>query len=307
MRESLNIAIFSRQGLGDGLNMMILANHLKDAEHKITFFHNIFNDLKSFFPDITFLKNPSNLTAINQYNLIFVEHYNNPLINQIIKKRKSFKKVIAFYPTCNLKKEKFIDKNDFYFNRNISVASNITLFCSNFLNKTIEKNKNNILPPENLVFKKYPKRIIIHPTSNNLGKNWDKKKFISLYHRLKKLGFDPIISLAPHELLEWDNPNLNITTGNSFHDLACLIYESGYLIGNDSGPAHLASNLNIPHMVISCSSRSMKLWRPDFNRGSLLTAPTYLPNPKFFRIKYKYWQKFISIKYVMKCFLSTYN
>ena len=98
----------------------------------------------------------------------------------------------------------------------------------------------------------------------------------------------------------------NTYVGNKFQlpnfptldDLASFIYESGFLIGNDSGTGHLASALEIPTLtIIQTTSKKGFRWRPGWTNGIVIKP--------FFKLKLKnktYWQCFISTKKVLKAF-----
>lgn len=299
----MRAAIISRQGLGDGLIMMIAAYHLKKNGYRVSFYHRLFHELRHFFEGYEFQDLKEDIDIFSSYELIIIEHYNHPFIKKLIeilrKKRKKNRNLYVIYPTQ--KKKYFLCDKNFICDNKKSIAENICILISKILNENnLVKKTNGINPPDFLHFKKNKKRVIIHPTSNDIRKNWRKKRFIKLFFRLKKYGYQPIFSLAPHELKDWKNEKIDIVCCDNFHELASLIYESGYLIGNDSGPAHLASNLNIPTIVIASNYRTMRLWRPDFSNAELITASSFIPNPKFLRIRNKYWAFFVSTKNVLK-------
>ena len=62
---------------------------------------------------------------------------------------------------------------------------------------------------------------------------------------------------------------------------------------------HLASNLHIPTVTIADKSERMKLWRPGWLEGSVITLNNSIPSWKFFE---KNWQYFISSARVLKAF-----
>jgi hypothetical protein len=84
--------------------------------------------------------------------------------------------------------------------------------------------------------------------------------------------------------------------------LAAFIFESGYHIGNDSMLGHLASNLNIPNLIIANDKRRMDLWRPGWRYGFIVLPPQWLPQFRPFRWKKDHWQHLISVKKVLTYF-----
>lgn len=302
-KQKNKAAIISRQGLGDGLIMMIASFNLKLEGYEVTFFHRLFHELNDFFPGFLFKDIPTDLDELSDFDLIIVEHYYCSIVNDLISQRDKMKgKVHVIYPS--FKKKYFSDLHmlDFICDKKRSMNKNIQKVCSLILGRSSISKSNGITIPPNLSYRKYFNRIVIHPTSNKKDKNWKKDKFIKIYNLLKKEGFFPIFSLAPHEVEDWKGENLSFITFNDFRGLACYIYESGYLIGNDSGPAHLSSNLNIPTIVIGSNPHQMRLWRPDFREVSVITAPLLIPNIKYFRLRNKYWSYFISTGKVLRTF-----
>jgi ADP-heptose:LPS heptosyltransferase len=79
-------------------------------------------------------------------------------------------------------------------------------------------------------------------------------------------------------------------TTPTLSDLATLVYESALVIGNDSLLGHLASNLNIPTLILADDPERLQLWRPDWAPSHLLFPPAYLPK----RLRKKYWSHLIS-------------
>ena len=300
----MKAAVISREGLGDGLLMMIVAHHLKNFGYDVTFFHKRLHELKKFFKGYEFLKisNKDIFKIFEKFDLIIIEHYTNEIIKKLIKNRENFKKLYVIYPTCSKKLQKRLNSQDFFCNRKKTMAENLIFFLENILGKKNLKKTNGIFFPNHLRHRFFKKRIIIAPTSNDSKKNWRKKRFLKVYKLLKNKNFDPIISLGPHEKHLFENENVKTITFKDFEKFAFFIFESFFLIGNDSGPAHLASSLNIPSIVIASNKRAMRLWKPDFLESKLILPPFFLPNPKGFRLKDKYFGYFISTKRVIKTF-----
>ncbi|WP_192980422.1 glycosyltransferase family 9 protein [Pseudomonas sp. EggHat1] len=67
-----------------------------------------------------------------------------------------------------------------------------------------------------------------------------------LAHRLKGQGYDPQFVLSPKERAEWSEHQGDaflIPNFSNVRELAAYLYESGYIIGSDSGVGHLAAAL----------------------------------------------------------------
>ena len=296
-------AVISRQGLGDGLMMMIASYHLKLSEYEVTFYHRLFHELKDFFSGYTFKDLPLEISEFSGFDLIIIEHYECDLIKELIRQRDKMKgKVHVIYPSFNEKYFSSPHLSDFLCKKNVSMNSNIQLATAKILGSSNVSKINGISIPPDLSHRKYIKRVVLHPTSNDDKKNWAKRKFIKTFNLLKEEGFSPIFSLAPHEVKYFDQENISFISFKTFHELACFIYESGYLIGNDSGPAHLSSNLNIPTIVIASNPNLMKLWKPDFHKTNVITAPSFIPNIKLLRLRNRCWPYFITTNMLFKQF-----
>ncbi len=152
---------------------------------------------------------------------------------------------------------------------------------------------NGILPKAGLILKKHPKRLLIHPFSHEAFKNWSLHKFIALFHKLKKKGFEPVFIMEEcsekllHHLQSLSIPCL---FGKSLSDIAGLIFESGGVIGNDSFACHLASNLGIPSLVVGDCPKRLALWRPGWHFSEVVTPAKIFQKWGFFK---KQWQRFI--------------
>jgi ADP-heptose:LPS heptosyltransferase len=301
----MKAAVISREGLGDGLLMMIVAHYLKNFGYNVTFFHKRFQELNKFFKGFEFLKisDKNIFKTFEKFDLIVIEHYSSEIIKKLMVRRENFKRFYVIYPTCKKKLQRELNFQDFFCDRKKTMAENLISFLEKILNSSKNlKKTNGIFFPHFLRHRFFKKRIIIAPTSNDPKKNWRKKRFLKLYKILKSKNFDPIISLGPHEKDLFENENVKTITFKDFEKFASFVFESFFLIGNDSGPAHLASSLNIPSIVIASSKRAMRLWKPDFFESKLILPPFFLPNPKGLRIKDKYFGYFISTKRVIKNF-----
>jgi hypothetical protein len=142
---------------------------------------------------------------------------------------------------------------------------------------------NGITPPTNLSHRLYPKRVLIHHTSSAPEKNWLKSKYDVVLRGLKKRGFEPVF----------------VPKFATLSELAAFVYESGFLIGNDSLVGHLASNLSIPTLIVADHDKRMRLWRPGWYPGSIVTVRQWIPQWKFLR---KNWQHLISPSHVLSVF-----
>ncbi|MFX0139469.1 MAG: glycosyltransferase family 9 protein [Candidatus Hodarchaeota archaeon] len=193
---------------------------------------------------------------------------------------------------------------DRIFDRHRPMVENIATAIASVLQcKHISKN-NGIVPPKELVHRKNCNRIVIHPAATSPNR-WDLQKFVNIATRLQKDGFEVVFCVSSIERKEWFS-----LLGDSFvlphfptlAELASFIFESGYLIGNDSGPGHMASNLQLPTLTIANSAKRMALWRPGWLEGKVVAPLPFIPNFKGLRLREKKWKAFISTKRVLNHF-----
>ncbi len=300
----MKAAVISSSSLGDGLLMLIGAFYLKQNGYQVTVFHRLMSEMSSFFPDYDFQPYPEKMSDLKSFDLVVMEYQPPAPIADFKKEHASLKNI---YLLCPRPIDIPAHPRNILFQPDKSMAQNIALAMEKILNQKEFFPINGIAPPKDLTHQKYPERILLHPLSNSPLKNWRKKKFLQLYAQLQNRGLKPVFIMAPHEEHMWKKEKVKIKTFPNYHELAAYIYESGFLIGNDSGPAHLASNLAIPSLVVAGNRRKMQLWRADFYPTRLIFPTPFIPNFKYFKIKDYYWPYFVSTKRVFKAFTAAYN
>ena len=283
------IAVISAQGIGDALILSIASRHLQGLGHEVTTFS---RHLPLFRNWLIPGRYEPVLKDLGSFDAIILQHDNSPLAKEIVALRPTVA-VYIFYTNYRTSKHgPLLEGFDFPFDETRSMVENTVQGLKVLFGGNVQK-FNAIYPPPGLIFRKHPKRIVIHPTSTSEEKNWPREKFLQLAHALEKKGFEPVFSVSPQERNNWSSPLFP-----SLGDLANFLYESGGFIGNDSGPAHL----NIPALVISGQERRAKLWRPDWGPAECLHAPRYLPNFKHFRLREHKWKQFITTRSVLNKF-----
>lgn len=262
-------AVIPAKGIGDALLMMIASHQLFRAGYEVTTFHPALKEMQNWFPDHHFAS--FDTFDRKKYDCVILENDNSLKIEG----------ASVFYPTYSPAKHGPLSPSDHVFDPSKPMAENIAKATATLLkNESISKD-NGIIIPSHLVHRKYKKRIVIHRTSSQIQKNWTPRKFEKLAEKLKRLGWDPIFA---------DKDKFQ-----TLADLASFIYESRFMIGNDSLIGHLASNLSIPTLILSDDPKRMQLWRPGWLEGEVLTAPPY----KFAK---RHWQHFITISSVLSSF-----
>ncbi|MBS0651436.1 MAG: hypothetical protein JSR93_09770 [Verrucomicrobia bacterium] len=303
-------AVLPALGIGDAILMMIASHRLHLSGFQVTTFHDSLPELSSWFPHQNFEKNPSDedlINRLNPFDLIIAENDNSPRIKKLIAafRGQSSERLSIFYPTYSQAKHGLLHSMDKVFDPDRPMAENIGEAAADLLNKEDPSKNNGITPPLPLKHRAHPNRIIIHPTSRVPSKNWSSHKFLNLAKRLKKGGYDPHFCVSPAERVQWEDAiklGCSLPHFPNLSELAAFIFESGFHIGNDSLLGHLASNLNIPTLIIADDEKRMRLWRPGWQRGEVVLPPQWIPNPRIFRWKKNHWQRLISVQKVIKKF-----
>lgn len=292
----MKCAVVSSSGLGDGLVAACLANNLYINGFEVDMYHNRLHEMQTWFP-FSFFPFPEKLKA---YDKVFVFYCDEAFVQKLILegvRNENFR-------VLNLSFSKDYDKNPFfkdaYFEPNIVAADNIELFCRRVLKLEKTTRSCGIADPYRLSHRKNRLRVIIHPFAAKKGRRWDKRKYLEIYSYLQRKGFDPVFIASEKEKSEWLDGE--ICSFSSFDKLASFLFESGYMIGNDSGIGHLSSALGLPTLTICRSYRSIAIWRPAWSKGIVLSPSKLIINIKGFRFRDKHWQKFISVGKVKRAF-----
>lgn len=299
-------AVFCHNGLGDGVNSLVLSNNLQLNGWIVDTYQNSMGSMQNWFPHLSIKKYPSisELPQILQsYDSFFVVHNDTDLFVQklIQEGKRRFPdqlKVIYLYPSKNIVNEPYY--SDCLTDPGVSIAANLRFLCEKVLHLPKITKSNGCIPPTDAVSRKYPKRVVIHPTSARSTRNWPKEKFLKLAKSLRDQGYEPV--LIPGVKEGWENLGFPIELFPNLDQLARFIYESGYLIGNDSGLGHLASALSVPTLTLCRRRTWANMWAPSFYKGIVVTPSSWIPNIRGLRLRDRHWKKFISVNKVLKAF-----
>lgn len=292
----MKAAVICSKGMGDGLMMMTASYRLMKAGYDVTTFQDLLGELRAWFPGQSFAKR-STIESLDAFDLILLQNDNTPFSHELIRKYRS--KIHVFYASYETKKHHPLTAQDRVFDRTIPIVPNIAEGIASILGEVDPLLENGMTPLEGLVYKKHSKRILIHPTSTTPKRTWSPHKFKTVAKALRKKEYEVAFCLSPDEREAWTE---NSPLFPTLSELAVYIYESGGLIGNESGTGHLASNLGIPTLIVASDPEQMALWRPGFLLGKVVTPPSYIPNMKLLRLREKKWQTFISPRRILKTF-----
>jgi ADP-heptose:LPS heptosyltransferase len=119
------------------------------------------------------------------------------------------------------------------------------------------------------------------------------------------MNFHPIFAVSSKEHQLWTEKKGNIYETPKIHslsELAEMVYESGYVIGNDSLLGHLASNLHIPSLIIANDRKRMRLWRPGWLKGEVITPSNTPFCYLLLKLNRSNWKHTISVKEALSIF-----
>ncbi len=296
--------VFCHNGLGDGVNSLVLSNNLHLNGWSVDTFQNALGSMQNWFPHLIVKPYPDleELPKILQnYDWFFVVHNDTDsfVLKLVQEGKRRFPdrlKVIYLYPSKNIVKEPYY--KDCLTDPGASIADNMRFFSEKILHLPKITRSNGLIPLNGLIHRKYPKRVVIHPTSARVTRNWPKEKFVKFAAFLKSQGYEPIF--VPGTKEGWEEVDFQLFP--TLDLLARFIYESGFLIGNDSGLGHLASALSIPTLTLCRRKTWANMWAPSFHKGIVVTPSSWIPNIRGFRLRDRHWKKMISVGKVKRAF-----
>ncbi len=277
--------------------MMIVSHQLKKAGFDVTTYHSTLPELASWFPGHDLQRSEGDFA---HHDLIVVENDNSERVKILLGSDRS--KLSVFYPSYLSTKHAPLSHLDCCFDESTSMADNAAHAVAKLLKSSTVCKDNGISPPPHLTHRNYATRVLIHPMSSSSIKNWSPSKFLHLGLQLQAQGFQPLFVVSPAEYANWfcvEKKGLHLVSTPTLKDLAALTYESGYTISNDSVLGHLASNLQIPSLVIANDPKRMRLWQPGWLKGAVVFPPCWLPKGKCRR---KQWRHFITTRRVLNRF-----
>ncbi|MDH1621077.1 hypothetical protein N5F07_07875 [Pseudomonas chengduensis] len=181
----------------------------------------------------------------------------------------------------------------------VSMVEQAVAFCRIRLGLNDANSDIGLQMPPTLQYRRYARRVMLHPLSYNVKKNWPAHKYLALARRLRSAGYQPQFVLSPKERCD----HLDVFAAEfevpEFPDakaLAAYLYESGYVIGNDSGVGHLASALGVPVLTLYRKRRDGFCWRPGWGIGQVVRPIFSL---SFMRDR---WAMFMSVNRVARGF-----
>ncbi len=310
MSHSQHIVILSAKGIGDALLMMVTAHQMHQSGYDLSFYHEQAPLIAPLFPHLQILPYPEDpllLPMIESSCLTILQNDHGARACYLFEERKKKPQIplIGFFP----RRSPYLMKSDFYFFPDQPIVHQIAKATAILLGQQKIKLDNGLKISANHIYRRHPRRVILHPMSNNTQKNWSLEKFIHLAEKLRELGFAPEWMMSASEKRNFEHPSLKqfpIITFPSLIESSEYLYESGFFIGNDSGLGHLASNVKIPTVTIGSNAKWVSLWRPGWHQNKMITPIIPLPNFKgipILRLREKWWCSLISPNQVIKAMM----
>ena len=305
------VAVFCAEGLGDALMMMIASCSYQKQGYEVVTYTNHLKSFGPWFSGFTFKNKPEEKNyekELSAYDSVILQHENSHKAKAVyeLKRQNKLKDLIVFYN--NYRKQKHYpirEGKDFAFDEKKPVVENLSHSLKTLLQLSHYPKEIGLRIPKDLTHRKNRRRVIIHPTSSSTTKNWHLSKFVALAKKLLRKGFHPCVCITKEErpnFLFLQEYGIDVPLLRDLSDLATWLYEAAYFIGNDSGPAHLASYLQIPSVVIAPLKQSISHWQPGWKKASLVLPPNWVPNVKGLRLREKHWAYFVTVNTVYKAF-----
>lgn len=301
-------AVISSSGIGDGVMMMVASHLLYHQGYHVTTFHNGLQQISDWFPSHRFSPLPklSQLESIfSSFDLVILQYDHHRLETKFLIKlyqEKLIKNLSIFYPSHQSAKREKITPLDQIFSPNQSMVENIAASISSLLSIHQASKNNGLIPLASLERNKYRNRVIINPIKYPPTAAWSADKFIRVGEKLQKLGCTVAFCVPLQCRFQWEHilaKGFLLPVFPSIREAISYIFESYLFVGNDSGLGHIASNLQIPTVIVSNCYKRMRLWKPGWFPSRVLTPAKWIFNPKKYRYREKYWDRFISTRQVV--------
>ncbi len=118
--------------------------------------------------------------------------------------------------------------------------------------------------------------VVIHPFASAPGKAWPVERFAALAGELLQAGLTPVIVAGPYD----DTTALaafEVLRNAPLSKVRNLMAGAALLVGNDSGPAHIAAAFGVPVVVLFGPSDPVT-WAPWKTEARVLTSSESIAN-----------------------------
>ena len=105
-----------------------------------------------------------------------------------------------------------------------------------------------------------PRHVLLFPGSGHKAKNWPLENFLTVYNEVKKIL--PTYFVLGYAEKHLKLNNVQLLRLNDLTQLIQVLSQAKFVLGNDSGPMHLASLLNVPGLVLF-GPTPKEVWQPE--------------------------------------------
>ncbi len=123
------------------------------------------------------------------------------------------------------------------------------------------------------------RKILIHPGSGSLLKNWPLRHFLNLEKFLSDSGYETVFILGPAEegmveiILREGLAHEQVLVVSDPLELVNILKTGGAFIGNDSGVSHVAAFIGLPSLIIFGPTDPLR-WCPMGRKVESLKCPS---------------------------------
>ncbi|WP_070885145.1 glycosyltransferase family 9 protein [Pseudomonas argentinensis] len=319
------IALVPSMGLGDGCVYLVLAANLARAGYRVTVLSNHFGPLNDWLPlfETRPLPLPADtFAALGGFDLVISDM--GSMLTRYTEAAEELAKRYVFVGTLKVDSRFVQDSAVDTLARlpsekarllaplaaaagplrclpddSVSMVEQAVAFCRMRLGLSDASSDIGLQMPSTLQHRRHARRVMLHPLSYNVKKNWPHKKYLRLARRLRREGFEPQFVLSPKERAAWAQrfePEFAVPQFANARELAAHLYESGYVIGNDSGVGHLASALGVPVLTLYRKRRDGFCWRPGWGDNEVVRPLISLGSIK------RAWMVFLGVSRAERAF-----
>lgn len=276
------VAVVPAAGIGDALIFHMASHHLQKRGWEVVTFSPHLMGFGKWLKGYRFTKLIPEET-FSSFDCVILQHDNTAQAQKI---GELDRPIYRFYGTYRPSKHGDLrEPFDFVCNPKCTMVDNLVFALSRWFGIAATK-ENGLNPPIELVHRKYPRRLAIHPSSSKEEKNWPREKFEKVAAYFKRKNYEPVFLLS----------STGTPLFSTLEEMTSFLYESGAFLGNDSGPGHIASYLNIPSLIIGRSKQEMSLWEPGWYSAIVVTPPSWTAHWRWTRT---HWKRFVTPRNVV--------
>ncbi|MGI4815760.1 MAG: glycosyltransferase family 9 protein [Janthinobacterium lividum] len=273
--EDQSIAFVMSPRLGDALISMVVVANLQRNGYRVDVFSDHLAALRDWFPgfQIHLSVAPGDPTHVLEPYDVLLHAYRSDVV--VGARDASRVQVMDEWPTYRQVKPMVEIQQD---------------LCRHELRLAAVSPDNGLQIPASVRPAMHERRIVIHPTASAPHKEWLPARFSRLVQALQADDWEPRLIMTPAERDAWRGvvePSLFAPT-KSLDEVSRYLCESAWMIGNDSGLAHLASNLGTPTVTLAIRRTVATRWRPGWAPSEVVFPPPLIPSRALKDIFWKY-------------------